>query len=206
MILGWGQPCRIILWWCDHSLALLPRFLEMQWVLLEVVSYVSWFYLQWLPLCLLRRRGMGRMASCTVGICGGVGLLSEDLCLSCLVCLWSHSDLMWFQGYSKDWSFLTMVSNLASGWPFFFAMKLRLRDSGIEVLFQTNLSRGLGKYPFSVSGWRGRSLKKNCTDSLRHVEPCGCVRVEWLQIQTIDVENTTLIYSIATYRIQDKIR
>ena len=94
-----------------------------------------------------------------------------------LVFLWSQSDLMWFQGYSKDWSFLTMVSNLASGWPFSFATKLRLRDSGIEVLFQTNLSRGLGKYPFSVSGWRGRSLKKNCTDSLRHVEPCGAF--EW---------------------------
>lgn len=94
-----------------------------------------------------------------------------------LLVFWSHSDLMWFQGYSKDWSFLTMVSNLASGWPFSFAVKLRLRDSGIEVLFQTNLSRGLGKYPFSVSGWRGRSLKKNCTDSLRHVEPCGAF--EW---------------------------
>lgn len=173
MILGWGQPCRIILWWCDHSLALLPRFPEMQWVLLEVVSYVSWFCLEWLPLCLLRRRGWGD------GIlhCGGAGPPLWRSLLVLLVFLWSHSDLMWFQGYSKDWSFLTMVSNLASGWPFSFATKLRLRDSGIEVLFQTNLSRGLGKYPFSVSGWRGRSLKKNCTDSLRHVEPCGAF--EW---------------------------
>ena len=133
MILGWGQPCRIIVWWCDHSLALLPRFLEMQWVLLEVVSYVSWFCLEWLPLCLLPRRGMGRMASCTVG---GVGLLSEDLCLSCLF-FFDHSQTSCGSrdiqkiGVSSRWSQTLLLADL-------FPL---LRSSGLEILVLKCFSR-----------------------------------------------------------------